>query len=693
MNVPIEQILFSLFAGSLCVTAFLIFGFLLFARAPSKSISKGLTECLCRTEEQGAVKLGKEHPRSEEADARVDGLELGDFSKWAIAVIAVGMVYSLGVVTEHLSDKWTDNARRFVFWVPVKAVPGDEVLRARAYHRIFNPYRRSGIPARQAAFFDEVDWLLDERNGCTDDSGDPRCKAIRDGINFSYYRAKSLVYKQGTYFEELNKIQRRIDYLRSLTFLMTVLILAAFTGLLLRKFGTRPLYAFRLSTGFAWALVLWFGVLGGWAIWWLVLVLLIGALLLVLAPVLVRKALTLGGGGLAHAMRHYRRLSFNKLALLLLGALLAWFGVIHAWEGEELSFDYRVFGYYLHALEDKAEPTESWTWKERIDYRTFGIGRLSRSGASARHKVAFEPSAIARVGDCDQALFLVANDKGGGSAELTFPLFEMDGEGNLVRSEGWSYSPARIAGKKFEAIARSRRDPHEFYAVTSFDRDEPAYRVLMRLSVSPGNRSVELEELLFPVDPDEAVRGTSGRCWSKVEAMTFDRSGDHLLVGVRAAGESFRSPEYGISILRYPDAESLLEAPSLLVDLESEQVTDLVDRAEGISSLEYSEELDRYLMLTSLEDDGYPAPRGQVGGHLWVLEGDLADFRDLRDWKNADRVSREVLSFKPEGVDINQCDKAVLVFDSDGDRKDRKGSQGRFKLWQSQDLFAVMPLP
>ncbi len=605
MDVPVEQILLTLFAGSLGVAAFLILMFLATSLSPPGSLRRGSELLFCRTQSKDSSK----GPRPE-----------SDFTKWALVVIAMALTYSCGVVVEHLSDKWTDNARNLVFWIPVRPVPGDAILRAKAFDRVFNPSNRTEIPADLAQLHGEVEWFF-RKNRCSEDSKDGRCRNVLGRVNQAYYRAKNLVYKEQTYFEELQRIQRRIDFTRSLTFLCAGLILSTLIGLALKPVGA-------LKNG-------------------------------------KRKRFS-------RLIQHYDNLSPSKLLALLVVSLLGWFAVIHAWEVEELNFDNRAFGYYLDGIDDPGPHIYATTdLRQRTEYRTFKI----------RANDKFEPSGIAQIADSNY--FIVVNDKGRENRQ--FVVFHLSDDGSLQEAKGWGY-PETIDAKKFEAITRSREKPHVFFAITAFDRNinRDRYRQFVRIEASTEQRRLNVKPIeLYP--PDQYVAERLGQDWAKVEAIALSPDERYLLVGIRAIGSSHRSPGYGVTILQY-DMGDLAAKPQLVLDID---LAELVGRPEGVSSLEFSAEHDKYLLLTSLEDETYPIPRGQVGGHLWVLDRHLPKYGELRGWYDLDPVE---FSHKPEGVEAVSDNTVIVVFDDDSDRKSETGSNGMFTLKQNEGVFSAVRL-
>jgi hypothetical protein len=246
-----------------------------------------------------------------------------------------------------------------------------------------------------------------------------------------------------------------------------------------------------------------------------------------------------------------------------------------------------------------------------------------------------------------------------------------------------------VEAEKLEGVTASRRTRGVFYGTTSFDRPGGGTNRLVKITLDRQGRLVS-QEVLPLYHPGEAVKKQLGLPWSKVEALALTPEEDRLLLGVRAVGPDFRSPQFRVTILSYK-LDALTEEPELVVNVDLSPDT-LLGRPEGISSLEYVESLGSYLLLTSFEDPRDVPPIEQTGGHLWVVPSDLAAVSAPEAWRDLPRLE---LGRKPEGVAAASKDgsKALVVFDDDDDRKSATGEGGKFKLAPNQAVFSIVDVP
>lgn len=162
--------------------------------------------------------------------------------------------------------------------------------------------------------------------------------------------------------------------------------------------------------------------------------------------------------------------------------------------------------------------------------------------------------------------------------------------------------------------------------------------------------------------PDKFVREKLGFAWAKTEALALSPDHSKLFIGVRAVSHDHTNPTFRVIILSYQIAQ-LAAKPKLIVNV---NLTTLLGKPEGISALEYAPELDRFIALTSYENDDLTDIKAQIGGHLWVLPKDLTRAKNVTTWQSYKRKS---FSHKPEGVDMLGNDRIITVFDDDIDRK------------------------
>lgn len=606
MDISIEKIIGTLFAGSLAGSVVIILAFLLTAFNPSKSLKFWLQRTFYRSP-PGTVN-------------DIDTPSIGDLSKWFFGLTMVAIIYSFGVAVEHLSDRWTDNSKQFIFWIPFRPVAGDAMIRAKAFVRVYNPEIRKGLSKEESDLSRKVKKCLKNIEVKLSSN---ECEALIDRVNVKYYHAKNVVYRDNNYFTELQGIQRRIDFVRTLTFTSTILIISFIIGILVSCI-----------------------------------------------PYLSKKE--------SHSnnpfFQHWEKLHKKRLFSFIVLIIIAWFLSIFAWEHEEYQFDLRSFGYYLDAFVSQKTISGVSTNNPdtKISYTTFGRYRK------------FEPSGVSRIGKT--SYFIVINDK---NKTPPFSLFELTEQGRLLEIAQFEIrtQDKQIDVFKLEAITASRKNSGTFYAITAFDRDEskfPGSRKLILFKLDNTHNLIDFEELKL-YDPGKMVSMELKREWSKVEALALSPEEEYLFIGVRAIGESYKSSSYKVIILKYT-LNDLNKKPEILVNVD---LQDYLQRSEGISSLEFSHELNKFLLLTSFEDNTEPILKDQVGGHLWIVPRELSRLNSLVQWKTFKRIA---FIHKPEGVEALSARKAIVVFDDDDDRKSIEGVGGKFRLASNEAVFSVVDL-
>jgi hypothetical protein len=286
----------------------------------------------------------------------------------------------------------------------------------------------------------------------------------------------------------------------------------------------------------------------------------------------------------------------------------------------------------------------------------------------------FEPSGLARQGE---NLF-VFNDKNDEPPvylyQLKDSLFLIENI-PLLTADGLT-----IEARKFEDASASRRGSQAIYAVTSYDRPDPAYNRLIKISPRPGGgwSSEDLPELGAKL---AGLRERLNTPYMKIEAFALSRDDRVAYVGVREIGPSYKEPSYVVMIWRLPIA---VGGDPLEKVLEVDTVKRF-GRAEGISALEYDGFRKRYLMLTSYEGEGIDA----LGGHLWTIPEELLEGKkDVGDIE----VIRSFLH-KPEGVAVTEDGRILVVFDDDSSRKEgdpeRADREGKFNVYQNEAFYSV----
>jgi hypothetical protein len=298
---------------------------------------------------------------------------------------------------------------------------------------------------------------------------------------------------------------------------------------------------------------------------------------------------------------------------------------------------------------------------------------LTIKGPRAR-TARFEPSGLARQGE---NLF-VFNDK---NDEPPVYLYQLKGSLSLIENIPLlTKDGLTIEARKFEDASASRNGSQAIYAVTSYDRPDPAYNRIIKISLRPGGgwSSEILPELGAKL---AELRERLNTPYMKIEAFALSRDDRVAYVGVREIGPSYKEPSYVVMIWRFPVA---VGGDPLEKVLEVDTVK-RIGRAEGISALEYDGFRKRYLMLTSYEGEGIDA----LGGHLWAIseerlegETDDGDIEVIRSFQH-----------KPEGIAVAKDGTVIVVFDDDSARKEgdpeRADREGKFNVYQNEAFYSV----
>lgn len=327
MDLPLEEILGTLFSGGLGVFGFCLLIFILTGSAGVATVTFVFRKLFYQSKFNG---LAANQPTAEVP------VGSSDVAKWFIGLICVAAIYVVGISLEYSSDCLTDNDQYAVFTLPCRPVPGDKVIRGLSFARIYDPRYHNYAPN------DELGTLATNLGPCNKDyrtykrgNGLTNCEnwiaqASKDwsqihfipilGSNYSlsdacknylskagekYYQAKNTVFSDSNYYNELKSIERRIDFLRS-----NILI----------------------GLGFSWLFVL---------------AIVLKAISLLPAP--RRHVLRF----FARHWRHWRMFSPSKIVILMVLAIIFWMNMASAWFQEELEFDNRAFGYFLDHFSGK----------------------------------------------------------------------------------------------------------------------------------------------------------------------------------------------------------------------------------------------------------------------------------------------------------------------------------------------------
>ena len=394
MNFSIDSILMTLLVGvvaTLSATAF-IFLFL----APSLRLPA--LERLFRFllwEDKPFNASGKPPPVA--SISQNDGLFHG--------LLLIACTFGLGVAVEIASDNFnggdTASSVRAVL-----GVPHDTSIRLDSFSKVAEGEIYSGRPNENLRRL-YTDYIACRRV-LEPDGDDPipaevettsyePCSIVLQRVSELYYHAKNNDFAKETYFHELKDMQARIDFVRSLAFILLVLAVILAAGLAIALLAEAVEFMVDRKTR-------WFKPRQ--VRWW-------------------RSQLRSGDGFISHV----KNLSELRLAFLMVVAFVAGWSSLRAWWGLEKGYDNRVFGYFIceRCMDGPALISSDGTngnpaqgQDQRIPDSIFRVFS-SPSGH-------FEPSALASIGLVEgRNLFVVANDKDSDNLYL----FELNRQGEL----------------------------------------------------------------------------------------------------------------------------------------------------------------------------------------------------------------------------------------------------------------------
>ncbi|MGD9022914.1 MAG: esterase-like activity of phytase family protein [Deltaproteobacteria bacterium] len=296
----------------------------------------------------------------------------------------------------------------------------------------------------------------------------------------------------------------------------------------------------------------------------------------------------------------------------------------------------------------------------------------------------FEPSGVAWGGTDNR--FVIFNDKDDEPPVYVYKHNEMSGRLELLDNLSvYREDGSRIKIKKFEDASASLANDGTIYVVTSCDRDDRPYNVLVRMTLDDAGKAA-FEEMTHLTEALNSLRTLSGFPYMKVEAMALAPGDKYLYLGIREVGADHKHPQRVVMIFRLDlgDESKRLEK---VFEMETQG---LVGRVEGISSLEYDPMRGEYLMLTSFEGKGNS--KKDVGSHLWAIERNSLEQNHGETSGKAELLAS--FSHKGEGVAVDGHGRILVVFDDDASRKeeDEKEAQkqDRFNIRQNQAYYLFM---
>ena len=287
----------------------------------------------------------------------------------------------------------------------------------------------------------------------------------------------------------------------------------------------------------------------------------------------------------------------------------------------------------------------------------------------------------ARRGQAGELVF--GNDKPAASANES-SVFSMPFDGGVFLADGrksfYSMAPFSQASK-FESMSVTP-DGKYLVAMTAFDRYSEADASLDRFNaliawpagtagqaqrVSNGLRDGQASSSALRPHIARALQAHFGgqRPYFKIEGLALLPEG-RLLLGVREVGVSNADFEYRVTLIagRYHLEQGVFAidtASGFEVVRDFTDISKIVGRTVGLSSLEYDPVTHRLYLLTSYEDSVSPS----IGAFLWVLADEGGTLgRTPYLVKNPDGTPFE-FSHKAEGLAVLDGGRVFVIHDDD----------------------------
>lgn len=592
-------------------------------------------------------------------------------------VLLCAALYGAGILAESISDRITDLS--FANGPLSGVVFSDPEIRIDAFQKVGTGALVAGgaSPGFEEFMTDygachDADLLRNSRFSST-------CSTMQARAMAFYYDAKNAVYREDSYFQELSRLQTRINFTRGMgTALVFLALLLGGGGCIAALF--EGAYHLRNSQ------------------------------MRVVRPI----AAAYTAVEQTRLVQHWTHLAEGRMFLMAATSFAMGLASQVAWRDNEDEFDRRVFGYFLSIASgprtsDRAEggsaaPTndgdaESYRGLPASIYQTFEVpeeyGR-------------FEPSAIASL---DGHKMLVANDKG--SPDLV--VFEYDERAGLTRPYSLTLEEKTVTPEllpmsrrpllKLEALHTSKlADGYRVFTAANEQSVGVFNPHLLSFKLDESAKTVaELQQLTLKPEPCDLVVEAGNPASCVVEGLTASRpeadsaEPRDLLLGLRYVGAA-RQPT--LTLLRYKQDGlqwngERLWTMSLPADPETGAPNPFA--GSGISALETAID-GSLLVLTSYELDEQPGYTSQVSGALWRIPAEnlsstapekwFADLGRPEEFRNTYLVS--VFTHKPEGITMLENHSMIVVFDDDGKRKSRRHAPKTFALDQNQGAFTLI---
>jgi hypothetical protein len=275
----------------------------------------------------------------------------------------------------------------------------------------------------------------------------------------------------------------------------------------------------------------------------------------------------------------------------------------------------------------------------------------------------FEPSAAAY--DPASGWVVVLNDKDsmvhayrwqdGKLEAATAKPPELDAGGAIRKFEAMARIP-ETRSKSFSGVPFS-----EFLAVTAFDRDDPAFRRIVRFRYpgDPHQKIAAANVEILQSALEDSVKRTTGQRWFKIEGVAFDKSGKQVYLGLRNVGPDYKHPRDVVLLLRCPFFGDKIGPPNAVFQFSTKAA---IGADEGLSDFVRDPTTGDYWLLTSKElGSKYVTDHG---GHL---------FRFPAVWLDGEAAATPKFLDKPISEFKGKCEALVplpggrklILFDSD----------------------------
>lgn len=518
-------------------------------------------------------------------------------------------------------------------------------------------------------------------------------KDYKGHVDAFYYDAKSNVFKVSEYHNELNLIQERVNLTRTLSKLFKLfgIILLCLSII---KFAL-DLFYLKGTNKFRHNLI-----------------------------------------GKYYEKTYFKKVSFIFVATVGVSSIIISLFVLSTWEHEEMEYNKRVFGYYKTCLlNDKSRDSLNAISSNDLEMKTIRNNSIKL----------FEPSGIVRRRGTHN--FVVVNDKGGifykydtssnGAIDTTidttshlctFRITDNYGDPLVIAQELEVLGLNNFA--KFEALTAYYVNDTitKYTAITSHNDTAAKFNKIVHIThnhLADSANSMKQVEIATNIKSQilKVLAGTNlfpdSINYIKIEALSYLQD-SILIIGVREVGNSKWDFKYTCELFTY--------------DLKSNNIDYFLsfktDRLEGISDLYIDRDqadMSMYI-LTSIERNGFINKNDEVSGNLYRIKIDSKEFEKqmkTRNWQKRhiyyqdskslkNRMSLSCFrikefSGKPEGITLFDNKKAIVVFDSDRDRKckssDRndknenfssddksKNSNFYFSINQNEDFYTIFDL-